>query len=535
MPNMYVLYALEDYYDKTTDKRAIELMLGYCHYLKNLPKQKILSGGWQKYRGEGHLHHIYWLYNRTGQIWLLDLAKKIYSQAAPWTEENIKQGQSQFSHNVNIAEGMRQPATFWQQSHQKEHMEATYNIFNKLYKEYGLPGRSYIGCDFLDKPVQARKGLEACGMVEQILTGLKLLAITGDPIWADHAEQMAFNSLPAATSWDMKSLRYHTSPNIPVSDNTIKTPIFTWKGWMGISGTWMNPNAHRCCQHNIGMGWPNFVKHTWYATSDNGLAAGLLGPSKVNAKIANGKVVTIIENTRYPFREEVEFKLTCSESVNFPLYLRIPGWCENPELKLNGTTLKTKFKPGNFIRIYRKWQNNDKIILRLPMNLKIKRWESLGNAVSVEHGPLTYSLRIRARREKTTTYNWSEEALEFTKKHDLPVDHFAGTNEWPAYNLYPESPWNYALVSGKNNPTENLEVELKKWPDKDTPFKQEDVPVIIKVKGKRLFSWGLEDNNLTEPLPDSPVQTNEKIEQLVLIPMGAARLRITAFPVTGTN
>ncbi len=358
------------------------------------------------------------------------------------------------------------------------------------------------------------------------------MAITGDPMWVDHAEEMAFNCFAAATSWDMKTLRYHTSPNMPVSDNTLKTPIFDFgDGWNGLSGTWMNPHAHRCRQHNTGMGWPDYVKHLWYATSDNGLATGLYGPGEVTAKVANKKEVKITEKTHYPFRDKITLTVTTSDTVKFPLYLRIPEWCENPEVTVNETDLKTGPKTGNYIRIGRTWHNKDRIVLHLPMELRIKRWSSMGNSVSVLRGPLTYSLKIKPRREKTTTYDWSDQAIDFAEKHNVPVDRFAGTKEWPAYNLYPKNPWNYALVLNKDNPTENFEVKLKEWPVTNTPFKLEDVPFVIKAKGKRIPGWGLEEHHLTEELPQSPVQTNQKSERITLVPMGAARLRISAFPV----
>ena len=82
--------------------------------------------------------------------------------------------------------------------------------------------------------------------------------------------------------------------------------------------------------------------------------------------------------------------------------------------------------------------------------------------------------------------------LDFAEKHEVPVDRFAGTKKWPAYNLYPKNPWNYALVLNKDNPTENFEVKLKEWPETNTPFKLEDVPL-----------WRV-TNELKELNPDTP-------------------------------
>lgn len=171
------------------------------------------------------------------------------------------------------------------------------------------------------------------------------------------------------------------------------------------------------------------------------------------------------------------------------------------------------------------------MVLRLPMRIRVHTWEDLGKSVSVRRGPLTYSLKIEPRREVTETYGWSDEARAFAKRHDFPVERLAGTEKWPAYNLYPEGAWNYALDVDKQHPDENLQVVQKGWSDSGTPFRLEDAPVLIKARARRVPTWGLEKHNLTEKLPTSPVKTGKPMETITLVPMGAARLRITAFPV----
>jgi len=529
MPNMFVQYALEDYYEETGDERVIELLLDFCRFIKDMPKNELLTGAWEKKRGVEQLHHVYWLYNRTGKKWLLDVAKKIQQRSIPWTKGGLVD-----DHAVNIGEGVRHPATYWQQSHRRDHLRASYGIYEELYDNYAMPGKSYPACDYLDDP-QARKGLEACAMAEHVLSGAKLFGITGDAMWADHAGEMAFNSFSAATSWDMKALRYHTSPNMPASDNLLKTPIFTWHGWMKLSGTWMNPHAHRCCQHNTGMGWPNYAKHTWFATSDNGLATGLFGPSSVRAQVGQGREVEVTEKTRYPFREEIRFSVSTPEPVNFPLYLRIPSWCGNPQVSLNGAVLDAEPDSGQFVRISRTWRSGDRVVLNLPMDIRVTTWEKLRGAVSVRRGPLTYSLKIEPRREETTDYDWSNEARNFADRHGVPVERFAGTEKWPAYNMYPDTAWNYGLIVEEDNPAETFEVEMREWPKSNTPFRLEDTPIAIKARAKRLPGWELEEHNLTEVLPPSPLKSSQPAETVTLVPMGAARLRLCAFPRIGSG
>ena len=69
-----------------------------------------------------------------------------------------------------------------------------------------------------------RQGIELCGIVEHMNSDEHLLRITGDIFWADHVENLAFNSYPATVSPDFKAVRYITSPNMVISDSKTHWP-----------------------------------------------------------------------------------------------------------------------------------------------------------------------------------------------------------------------------------------------------------------------------------------------------------------------
>jgi hypothetical protein len=105
--------------------------------------------------------------------------------------------------------------------------------------------------------IDPRQGTETCGFVEQMASDELLLAMTGDPFWAEHCENVAFNSFPASMMPDMKSLRYITSPNQSISDSKNHHPGIDNNGPFLA----MNPFSSRCCQHNHGQGWPYYIEH----------------------------------------------------------------------------------------------------------------------------------------------------------------------------------------------------------------------------------------------------------------------------------
>src|SRR5262249_36851526 len=220
--NMIMMFCLESYYEHTGDARVLNLMTKYFKYQLTVPDDQLLTHYWQRMRGGDNLYSIYWLYNRTGDPELLKVAEKIHRRTANWKMKNDLPNW----HNVNIAECFREPAQFYLQSHDPTERQAAYDNFHEVRRRFGqVPGGMFGGDENcragFDDP---RQGIETCGMVEQMLSDEMLLQITGDTFWADHCEEVAFNSYPAAVMPDFKSLRYLTSPNIVQSDSKNHSP-----------------------------------------------------------------------------------------------------------------------------------------------------------------------------------------------------------------------------------------------------------------------------------------------------------------------
>ncbi len=501
-PNMVMLNCLESYYEYTGDKRVIDLMTRYFKWEMTVPEKDFLPPYWQQQRGGDNLYSVYWLYNRIGEKWLLELAEKIHRHTANWSD-----GVPNW-HNVNMSQALGGPTYYWMQSRQDKFLQASERDYTIIREMYGqVPGGMFAG-DENCRPgfSDPRQAVETCGMVEMMYSDERLTMATGNLIWADRCEDVAFNSLPAALLADFKALRYLTSPNLISSDKKTKAPGLQNGGNM----LEMNPHDHRCCQHNFGHGWPYFVEHQWMATPDNGLAAVLFGASKVTAKVADGTEVSIAEKTNYPFDERVEFTISAGKAVQFPLYVRVPGWCKKVGVAINGKAVDVSSKPLSFIRVERAWQPGDKVTLTLPMEVSLRTWTKNHNSVSVDRGPLTYSLDIGEK-----------------------VVRSGGTEKWPAYEILPTTPWNYGLVLDKADARKSFEVVRKDWPATNMPFTHEGTPISLKAKGRKIVNWKADYLNLVGLLQPSPAKSAEPEESIALIPMGAARLRISSFPTVG--
>jgi hypothetical protein len=134
------------------------------------------------------------------------------------------------------------------------------------------------------------------------------------------------------------------------------------------------------------------------------------------------------------------------------------------------------------------------------MEVWVQKWEKNQNAVSVSRGVLTFSLKIGERWQRC-----------------------GGTDAWPELEVFPTTPWNYGLVLDETNPAASFEVVNQSV----------GTPLILRVPAKRIPAWKLDSLGLVGKLQPSPVASDEPTETVSLVPMGGARLRITAFPVIG--
>jgi hypothetical protein len=221
--------------------------------------------------------------------------------------------------------------------------------------------------------------------------------------------------------------------------------------------------------------------------------------------------VKIAEETDYPFGDTITLKLSTAQPVKFPLYLRIPRWCADASARVNGKSVRFASKPLSYVVLEREWKDGDTVSLRLPMHVSVQKWEKNHDAVSVNYGPLTFSLKIGERWRRC-----------------------GGTDAWPECEVFPTTPWNYGLVLNEKKPAKSFKVvKAGGGAMPSQPFTPATAPIEIRVEAKRIPAWKQDSLGLVGKLQPSPVKSDQPAETVTLIPMGAARLRISTFPVIG--
>ncbi|HXI71501.1 MAG TPA: PA14 domain-containing protein [Verrucomicrobiae bacterium] len=507
-PRMVATYALKDYYEATADVRVPAVLSNYFNYMRlNLPGRPLTE--WGKSRAGDEMEVALWLYNRNGDTNLLTLVNLLRQQAYDWpgimTSNHFMLYGTDFQpkHNVNVEQALKMPAVYYQVSKLAGDRDALSLGLAHLMDEHGLSCGINSGTEFLSGDASVQ-GVELCSIVEAMLSLETAAHITGDATLEDRLEKISFNALPAALTPDMKGLQYYTLPNNAVA-------IYGGHGYNQdyANGTLPGPDSgFPCCRFNFHMGWPKFVQNSWAATSDGGLAAMAYSPTIVNAMVA-GQQVQITEDTSYPFEEQIRLRISVSNAVAFPLKVRIPGWCSNATVTVNGQ-LQSGVVAGTFLTLANAWNNGDLVTLNFPMTVQTETGPS--RSISVDRGPLVYSLRIGE--------NWTVRT---------PDPLASGFNE---YQIQPTTPWNYALQLDPANPGAAL--SFTNYTTPANPFDPAQNPITLTASAKQVPAWtiGWRTTQAFEP-PVSPVASTGATELVSLVPFGSQHLRVSWFPYLG--
>ncbi len=507
-PRMVATYLLRDYGEATGDPRVVPFLTKYHRYMAdNLPKKPLRD--WGRARAGDEIDTVLWVYNRTGDAFLLELADTLYQQAYPWRDiftnnRFLEFGQDfHTKHNVNVPQAMKISPVYWQRSGNVADRAAFGAGADNLMRDHGLAMGINSGTEFLAGR-SSTEGVELCSIVERMLSDETALRILGDATIGDNLEKLAFNALPAALSTDIHQHVYYTLPN------NVTAP----RGGLGYTqdyGDGRTPaprSGFPCCCYNFHMGWPKLAQSSWAATPTGGLAVLAYVPSQVTAPVTGGVMVSFVEETNYPFEDTIRLKLSAPSKVRFPLSLRVPAWCQNPSISVNGKP-QAAVKPGQFAVIEREWSPNDEVVLRFPMT--VQTVTGINDSVSVWHGPLLYSLKI------DESWNSYEKAA------------LAG---FDSYEVTPNSEWNYGLVM--DGPAQTA-FSVKRGAMTANPFDPKQTPVNLQAKAKKIPDWTLAWNeHISFDPPPSPVASSAATETVTLVPFGSQMLRVTNFPVIGT-
>ena len=400
-----------------------------------------------------------------------------------------KPGAEKNDHVVHFLESTTPWALGYLWTGNRDFLDATLAWHDLLEREAMQPSGVPVADEYYGL-TGAFRGTETCDVAGYLWSQIALLTVTGQGRMADRAERAFFNAGPATVARDFKTHVYFQSPNRIVDES----PPYP-HGPRAEGNSYKTKHYPLCCTAALNRIVPNYVMHLWMATYDNGLAATHYGPCTVSATVADHVPVEIVCRSDYPFNDVIAMSVKPARAATFPLAFRIPGWCKNPTLSVNGTALEAVPDAKGFVRVERSWMPGDAIRLRLPMSASVQTGRD-NNAqgapyASVSYGPLLFA---------------------------LPIPETADAN-----TPDPAAKWNYALDVQEPSLTVERGAMPAKW---DWPL---TAPLKLRVNAVEI-AWNPEPN--APRLPLLPAAQRKSPEQLTLIPYGCTKFRISMFPVT---
>lgn len=503
--DMWALFLIDKvlmlYYDCSGDDRVPSAVYRSLKNLKSHIEQYPVFA-WAHARWFECLIPIFRIYEIYPEEWLLDLARLLRSQGmnyeqlyGDWKYEQPRNEWLYESHVVNQGMAIKEGGLASLLDGDEADDSFSEFMLDKLFTYHGTAVGHFTGDECLsgDSPIQ---GTELCGVVEAMYSYEVLYSITGNPIWADRLEKLAFNAFPATVSPDMWTHQYDqlvnqvACVNLAGGNNIFRTN----SGESHLFG--LEPNFG-CCTANFNQGWPKFAMSTFMRSND-GIVTAAIAPAKLSAEI-NGVHVTVESETLYPFGDSVNYIVTADGECDFTFGIRIPSCAVSA--KLDGEEVEI----GTVVTLKRTWSGTS--VIRLEMEFGVKYVSRPRSMFALERGPLVYSLAIGEE--------WTKH--EFTRNN---VERRFPYCDW---EIRPTTDWQYAFAKGDVVVHDSGEVS-------DVPFDTANPPVTLDVPVVPI-NWGYLEgcNMIANPVPAS-VKPMGETRTMKFIPYGSTTLRLTEIP-----
>jgi DUF1680 family protein len=463
------------------------------------------AGGKKKKRSNINGHSLMfvdvceWMYRLTGDRAYVDYAAFLYddySSSDDAKPDDVKvssllDAQAPFTgHAAHVAEQLRVPLFLAYHGGSDPLPRAARAAFEKIDR-YLVPSGALAGDEGIhDMSPLPAQGYEFCTTTQLARSLASALEKTGESGFADKIEWLVFNAGQGARTADGSKIAYLSATTL--TQALEKMPLgYPHNG----RGRWQYSPAHQvggsCCTATAVQLLPHYVASMWIKTPDGGLAAMLLGPSKVRTEIGGTKV-TIEETTDYPFSDTVSFRIATPQPVRFPLHLRIPTWAG--QVKLTSDGAKITGAAGQRI-VEKEWRDGDTVTLELENPVGTRT--SVNGERTLHRGPLLYVLPLAA------------ETNVFTQSRP-------GAKEFEEWELRPADPG-------------SLAERFLNAARPDAGFRAVKNP-----QHNPAMSWAEPPLLLTGELYSAADGSGPR-ESVTLRPMGSTLLRRAAFPVTQTQ
>lgn len=401
-----MLRALTAAYSMTGDKRTLTFMLRYMKYLKDALSESPLSAEDAMHASDTMEAGVF-LYNVTGQKAILSVLNALIAQGADYTsiysafpyrtpvsrtldDAELRRAlheekEDGYAHHLlrtanaaNLCEGLRASALSAMLTGSGKHLAAPEKGLAHMNKSHGAVCGGITG-DPLLAGAHPSRGVTAASLCELAASLETLLSCPAGEQAADQLETLLYNGVAAAFAPDLHSVQPIQQANQVRVDPGVRFPL----SGDGENCFSLRDSASLCA---LLAAWPRFAASQWLLSRDDGLYAAGYAPCQVRYRLA-GAAVRLNVESRYPSSGSVRITMGLSESVAFPLHLRIPSWAKGATAAVGGEIIPAQ--AGTILTLNRQWSDGDELLLTLPMTAELL--PGFHQAVSVARGPLRFA------------------------------------------------------------------------------------------------------------------------------------------------
>ena len=491
------------------------------HYLNS-------SADYSKTRNVTNIEPMLMVYEITHNQKLLDLAIKTYkdyhadfnkdpSACTDSTLESVMLSKKiPYEHGVTYNEIAKLGAILYGYTGKKEYLKPAINAYKKLEKYHMQVDGLHSSNEFL-RGKSPSESHETCDISDYTWSLGYLLKATGDAHYADLIEKCIFNAGIGAVLEGFKALQYFSSVNQIVSDEHSNHCFYRYgKNWM----SYLPTHETQCCPGNVNRFFPNYVSRMVMRKNSN-IFVVFYGDSEFEIKFGSKKLV-IIQESNYPFDEEIKISFKGDYQKPFKFNVRIPKWCQKPCVMINNEIINGKITKG-FMKI-ENVISSDIIKIILPMEINLNKYKNCG--ISVTRGPILYALGMKGKREQYT-------------------NSVIKNKEFPGYKIYADKAWNYGINFEEAKP------KYLKFNNQGYPWDLDYIPCGIEIsahkipefkeirktsirttdyENKSVYFTMKSDFIFTPKIKAFDFSEVSGEERIILYPYGASKLRMGVLP-----
>ncbi len=216
---------------------------------------------------------------------------------------------------------------------------------------------------------------ETCASIGLIFWAHRMFLLKGISRYMDVLETALYNGALSGVSLDGTGFFYQNP--LASRGGRERSP------WFGCA----------CCPPNIARLFGSLGEYI-YAQSEDDIWVNLYVGGSASTTLTSDVSLKLTQETDYPWSGYVRITVNPEKSTSFTLNLRIPGWCKNHSITVNGEGLNNTGTSSGYLTVNRQWKSGD--IVELKMDMPVDRIfahpnvrDNLGRS-ALQRGPLLY-------------------------------------------------------------------------------------------------------------------------------------------------